>query len=170
MSVIPSPEIRFKDNILAMLDFMKSLISESVQKGFDFDEKLFDVVTELLDNEPEPKNIVRGFIKRSVKHWDEVRKRDINFFANNAMLIFGEVPEETVNLMSGLFTTIDRNGNRYYVSNNDEIELFEICSDLICTTISYIHNNKYELVMLHEFLPVGFNYVNEAEKWGVKLS
>lgn len=168
--IIPPAEERFRHNINELLSFMSSLITAAIKNGYDgFDVVLLENVADLIKEETDSKNIVRGFIRRSVKLWDNVLSNDINFFKNNAMLIFGEVDSDTVNIVKKLFTTNDIYGRPKFVSAEDEEDLFEMCGDLIRVSISYIHDNNYELLMLHQHLPEGFDYKMEAKKWNVPL-
>lgn len=141
MNLAPEEE-RFAKNTI----IMAQAVHESIKKLYDSGYKTVDpniislavTVISAFDKH----YLVQGFIETShEKCWDGIKKRDEEFFVNNASDIFGYLPMEHVNLFKDLFMTKDTNGN-CVISQSLKNQLWDLFDAMIKISIKYIHKNR----------------------------
>ena len=86
--------------------------------------------------------LIQGFIENSHKLcWDQIKKRDEQFFTQNASEIFKMLPMERVNLFKDLFMTCDANG-KSVVPQVSKDQMWDIFDALVKVSIKYLHRER----------------------------
>ena len=87
-------------------------------------------------------HLIRGFIESShSKCWDNIKKRDEQFFIQNAGDIFKYLPTEKINLFKDLFLTKDSAG-KSVVSQSLKEQLWSLFDAMVKISIKYVHNGR----------------------------
>lgn len=123
--------------------------------------------------------LISGFIENSHhKCWDGIKRKDEQYFADNAGDIFKYLPSDKVNLFKDLFTTKDNNG-KSVICQQTKDDVWELFTKMVKISIKYIHKyrspvaisnnngiitNKYEKSFHDEV-----NLAYHAKIWGVTL-
>lgn len=87
-------------------------------------------------------DLIEGFITNSHEHcWDQIKRRNEEYFVENAGTIFQYLPMDKVNLFKDLFTTKDSSGKRI-VSEVIISSIWSIFDALIKISIKHVHLNR----------------------------
>lgn len=141
MSVAPEHE-RFAKNTT----IMAQAIFEGVKRLYDAGYKTVNPSTiefaVAIISAFDKHNLIQGFIENShVKCWDNIKKRNEQFFVENSGEIFKYLPTENVNLFKDLFLTKDSTG-KSVVSQGLKDQLWSLLDANVKISIKYVHNNR----------------------------
>lgn len=138
---IPSPELRFVENVKGMSEMIIDLIDSVQKQGHPTISPVMVKLGVAFILSKNPIDIIQNFINRSYPHWNEILSRDETFFVKHANSIFGDVPSDSVDAFKELFTL--RDDNEEFVVNKDDREaIWEYFDSLIKISIKYIHENR----------------------------
>jgi len=178
MSAAPEEE-RFAKNAV----IMAQAIHESVRKLYNAGYKTVDpslvAFAAAVISTFEKHFLIQGFIENSHNTcWDCIKRRDENFFVENASEIFKYLPIDKVNLFKDLFLTKDANGNSV-VPDSLKNQLWDLFDAMVKISIKYIHKNRTPYyyqdnnnIVFNGYKSSFFDEVDinhHASVWGVKL-
>jgi len=176
-TILPPPEERFHQNVIGLSQLVYDLVSNANSRGYKTIHPSTVEFASLLLMGYDKKSLIETFIKHSHKHWDQIKRRDENFFDKNCHDIFKGLPMNNVNAFRELFMLKDSNGN-HVIKAEDRDAIWDFFESLIKIGINYIHQNRKPSVKTDndgKKLPVYtqgfFNDVNlehHASVWGVK--
>lgn len=141
MSAVPEEE-RFARNVTIMVE----AIQESVQRVYNQGIKtvnpgMISLIATIITSF-DKNYLIQGFIENSYeKCWDCIKKRDENFFIENAGDIFKYLPAEKVNLFKDLYLAKDANGNNV-VPQSLKDQIWSLFDAMIKISIKYIHKGR----------------------------
>src|SRR5260221_6582289 len=116
----------FRSNLIVLLNFAKTIINEINSHpdiasgrvtGTELNYGLLGMAITATESS-DPEHITKGFIIRSVQHWEKIANRDLNFLINNADVLFKGAPEAEIRKFSEAFEIRDTKGNRVVTESN----------------------------------------------------
>ena len=138
MSIIPSHEQRFYENIIDLNELIYELICICYENGYkEIHPSLVKLVGNVLERFDKTK-IIDNFINYSNEYWDKIMIHDRSFFIDNARNIFQDLPIDKVDAFKILFTAKDKHNNSL-ITKEDENSIWDFF-DRIC--IKYIHDKR----------------------------
>jgi hypothetical protein len=141
MSVAPEEE-RFAKNTTIMAQAIQEGIKKLCDAGYQTVDPTIVALAVTVISSFNKHYLIQGFIENShEKCWDSIKKRDENFFVENASDIFKYLPMDKVNLFKDLFLTKDKNGNSV-ISQSLKTQLWDLFDAMIKISIKYIHKNR----------------------------
>lgn len=181
MSQQPTQQEKLKANLSGLADLMIELIGACYQEGKTvISPSLVEWVKETYVDKYNLDDMMNNFIKYTRLHWDKIYTRDENYFINDAIKIFGDIPADQVNITKVLFTSTDSQG-RSILSKEDKDAIAQFIISMVKISIVHIHKCRkpvkdkdgsikyteqkyskgdYEVTNLHYF----------ANKYGVDLN
>lgn len=178
MAQLPPEEERFHKNCIAMVSLVQHCVRELNKAGHSSINDLTLSMASTVISSFDHTYLIQGFIENShVECWDQIKKRDEDFFLKNASSIFKQLPVEQINLFADLFRIKDVNGNSV-IPQADKDKLWAIFDAMIKICIKYVHRNRAPYSKLVDsattnlyhnsfFDEVDVNY--HATNWGLKL-
>lgn len=142
MASLPSAPERFKNNLGVLFEIFERIIPEANAKGLDTTLLMLalPVGRDKLEK-TKSDTIINGFISKSYKYWDKIYTKDTSFFADNATSIFDEAPPVILDIVKTIFTVNAPDGGKY-VSEETEIEVWNLLKSLVKISINYVHTQR----------------------------
>jgi hypothetical protein len=147
----PKEEERFMANVLDLSDLVHELTSICWDEGFkDVNPTLIVLAKAYLSNYDKVE-LIETFITYSNEYWDEIKKRNENFFIEHSGKIFAHLPvgKGNISAFKMLFTTKDKDGNPV-INNNDRDAVWDMFDSLVKICIKYIHRVRECVVARNE--------------------
>ena len=176
MNVAPEEE-RFAKNTIIMAQAVHDSISRLYNAGYKtVNPKLVELAVTVI-SAFDKHYLIQGFIENSNEIWDSIKKRDENFFVENASNIFKYLPMDKVNLFKDLFQTKDSSG-RSVLSESLKKQLWDLFDAMIKISIKYIHKGRspYSCSSAEGFVSTyGASFFDEIDLkhhssvWNIKL-
>ena len=139
-SALP-PEDRFHRNVLDLTTFIQDLVGNVFDRGYDIiNPNIIGLVSGFLKGYDKTK-LIRNFIKYSYPHWDQIRIKDNEFFNENAMEIFRDLPINNINAFQALNNLKDERGDKV-ICDDDREAVWDFFHSLVKISIKYIHQNR----------------------------
>lgn len=172
-------EERFSKNVVIMAQAINASIQELYAAGYQtVNPLLVQVASTIISGYPKHE-LIQGFIENSHELcWDNIKKRDENYFVNNASDVFKYLPMDKVNLFKDLFLTNDENG-KSVVSLDLKESIWKLFDAMIKISIKYIHTQRGPCTQVigdktspaykRSFFPE-VQLENHAKKWGITLN
>lgn len=135
---IPPEEIRFKDNVTGLIEFVHELISQCFDEGkTTIDPNLIQIAANFVGSF-DSNILIKHFIKKSYKYWDNVLDKEESFFRDNCADVFGDLPMKEVNAFQDLFNS---EGDPI-INQDDKDYIWEYFNSLIKISIKYVHKER----------------------------
>lgn len=187
MSIIPSAEDRFHQNVLGLAELIRDIVSDVQEKGFPVVSiQIIEFAISLLRHFPS-KDVIETFINKAngstttfeTHPFTKIFHKDRDFFLNNMDLLFGDLPPDRVKMFGAMFSEKDKQGNPI-VPEEDEEEIWEYFQSLVKIAIKYVHEERQPLLVQEEHQEIrkyrnaslfpNFELAKHVELWEVMLS
>ena len=132
----------FKENVLDLVKWLSDLIDYIYNQGYR--NIPAPTIVKMAVNFIEKQNakiMIETFIEKSYSHWDQIEKKQEQFFFDNISTIFGDLPITAVDAFKSLFLLTD-SGGRKVVDTEDRDYIWEAFDTLIQLSIRYIHEQR----------------------------
>ena len=141
MRAVPEEE-RFARNATIMVEAIQESVKRVYDQGIRTVNPLMITLIASLISSFDKNHLIQGFIENSHdKCWDCIKRRDENFFIDNAGDIFKYLPADKVNLFKDLYLAKDANGNSV-VSQSLKDQIWSLFDAMIKISIKYIHKGR----------------------------
>jgi hypothetical protein len=138
---IPPPEERFHENVIGLTQLVYDLVDGAFRRGYKIVNPNLVALCEGVLSLWNKRSLIDSFIKHSHIHWDQIHRRDENFFEHHAKDIFKGFYPDKVDAFKQLFTLRDSQGN-HVIKPDDRDAIWEFFTSLIKIAIHYIHDNR----------------------------
>lgn len=177
MSGKPEEE-RFSDIAVQLSQAIHYCVTDLFNMNYNtVDPALVLLVTNIMQRF-DKHTLIQGFIENShIECWDKIKKRDEEYFVENASNIFKYLPSGQVNLFKDLFTTKDSNGVSV-IDQDTKNQIWKLFDVMIKISIKYVHKNRLpysvkESCTFNKYYERDFfidvKVEQHAETWGVVL-
>lgn len=129
------PQEKFKVNTSDFLVFCKEVLTEiKSKKAFDIDLTEIDALSQIVSL-VDDNTLLKKFIESTYEYWEQIRKKDHEFFDKNIGTIFPGVNQEKIKVLKYIFVES---------SNDKEIRdlIWQYLHGFVKISILYIHNAK----------------------------
>jgi len=167
---LPPPEERFKRRLLEFIEFTKSVIVEGNAAGIQtpVSPLIMDLSKAFIEKEDAGK-IVTTFTIRSLKSWDKIKNRDVEYIKNAGSNIFEGVPEKSVADMKLLHDVLRPDGTRLF---NETVQegIWGYFDSLVKLSVCYVHKERCPDPVTKKYTKNFFpdmKIKSEVERWGI---
>jgi hypothetical protein len=168
MSVAP-PEERFKQRLLEFIEFTKNVIIEGNNLGVKtpVSPLIMDLSKAFIEKEDAGK-IVTTFTIRSLKSWDKIKNRDVEYIKNSGS-VFEGCPPKTVEDMKLLHDVLRPDGTKLF---NETIQegIWDYFDSLVKLSVCYVHKERCPDPVTKKYTKNFFpdmKVKSEVERWGI---
>ena len=138
---VPSHEERFHLNVIDLSNLIHELISLCYEKGYtDLNPNIVKLASNIVER-LDKNRLLENFIQYTNEYWEQISKRDSEFFMENANKVFCDLPIDKVNAFQVLFTARDNNGQPI-IGKDDEDAIWDYFDSLIRICIKYIYEKR----------------------------
>lgn len=173
-------EEKFSAIINELVKYTHSIICKYYKLGYkSIDPKFIEMASAILTKWNKV-HLIHGFIAHTFVYWDQVLKREREFFIKNAGSIFADMPTSHVNSFSELFSLKDSKSQDGYLINEKEAEPFwQSFTAMVKVSIKFIHRirkpkqTKTSDSVTNSYMNKYFNEIdlaNLAVRWNVVLA
>lgn len=118
------------------------------------------------------KYVIEAFINNSKNLWNEFKKKNEEFFIENANVIFKNFPSSNVDPFKILFRSKDNDGNLILTQETKE-NIWKFFDGFIKISIKYIHQERLPKnvdgkIIYQRSFHDDVDLVKEAQIWGIK--
>ena len=139
MSRQPTQQEKIKANLSDLADLMIELISSCHAAGkTEITPELVKWVKEAYVNKYNLDDMMNNFIKYTRLHWEEIYSKNENYFIEDAIKIFGDIPSDQVNITKVLFQSKDDLG-KSIISQVDKNAIWNFVTAMVKISIVHIH-------------------------------
>jgi hypothetical protein len=167
---LPPPEERFKRRLLEFIEFTKSVIVEGNAAGIQtpVSPLIMDLSKAFIEKEDAGK-IVTTFTIRSLKSWDKIKNRDVEYIKNAGSNIFEGVPEKSVAEIKVLQDVLRPDGTRLF---NETVQegIWGYFDSLVKLSVCYVHKERCPDPVTKKYTKNFFpdmKIKSEVERWGI---
>lgn len=137
---LPTTVDRFFMNVEGLFQLISELVNSAYQSGYKVVSPYLVNFTGFILFKMNKDYVIRTFIEKSHKHWNEIRVKDEDFFLNHAIHVFSGLPLDDVNSFKELFLLKTAAGDRF-VSDDDRDAIWEYFESLVRISIHYLQEN-----------------------------
>lgn len=138
----PPEEERFQKNAVVLGNLVQKCVEDLNKAGHNSISPMTVQFATTLIGSFDKGFLIQGFIENSHKEcWDQIKRRDEDFFVKNAGEIFKMLPTERVNLFRDVFLIRNADG-KSVVPHESKSQLWDLFDALIKISIKYIHRNR----------------------------
>lgn len=142
ISKITPPMDLFKENVLDLVNWLSDLISYIYDQGYRNipAPTIVKMAVNFIEKQTS-KVMIETFIDKSYSHWDQIEKKEEQFFFDNISTIFGDLPLTALDAFKSLFLLTDNKGNKV-VDVDDREYIWDAFNTLIQLSVRYIHEQR----------------------------
>jgi len=134
MSQVPPPAERFNLNMNEFFKLLKSLLLKAEKSGLQIiSMDLYDLGHNIAIS-ADTETVIKVFTERSYPYWDQIKKRDDNYFSTHLTDILSDVPG--IEKGGQLFTAKDNNGS-LLINDEERDIIWSYLGALVKTSIRY---------------------------------
>jgi len=137
---LPTTVERFFMNVEGLFQLISELVNTAYQSGYKVISPYLVNFAGFVLFKLNKDFVLRTFIEKSYKHWDQIRVKDEDFFINHAGQVFAGLPLDEVNAFKELFVLKTKSGDRF-VSEDDRDAIWEYFESLVRISIHYLQEN-----------------------------
>ncbi len=167
---LPPPEERFKRRLIEFIEFTKSVIVEGNAAGIQtpVSPLIMDLSKAFIEKEDAGK-IVTTFTIRSLKSWDKIKNRDVEYIKNAGSSVFEGVPEKSVSDFRNLHDVLRPDGTKLF---NETIQegIWDYFDSLVKLSVCYVHKERCPDPVTKKYTKNFFpdmKVKSEVERWGI---
>jgi len=167
---LPPPEERFKRRLIEFIDFTKSVIVEGNSMGIQtpVSPLIMDLSKAFIEKEDAGK-IVTTFTIRSLKSWDKIKNRDVEYIKNSGSSVFEGCPPKAVEDMKLLHDILRPDGTKLF---NDTVQagIWDYFDSLVKLSVCYVHKERHPDPVTKKYTKNFFpdmKIKSEVERWGI---
>ena len=135
-----SQEEKLYQNLVDMLDLVRELVASCFEKGWtEIHPNVIQIASSFLST-MDKDILIDNFISRSYFYWDQIKKKDEDFFFDNAHKVFTELPSDQVQAFTVLFTAHD--DDKLIVSEEDRESVWEYLHCMVKISIAHVFNKR----------------------------
>ena len=191
---LPSPSERFKKNLMILSEIINDMFEEGQENGVVPSGFNVFAILKLILSKTSGEYMIKRFIKRTNKHWEQIKEKDLNYFKNIGLELFqtietkgveGFKDEEEISstnligkLSSGNFKDFKTILEGSYEYEGDTIDIFDdtrkediwkIMHSFVKISLCYIHETRKPMEGKYtvEFFPE-IQIKQAAEEWNVR--
>ena len=139
-SKLPNTVERFFMNVEGLFQLVSELVNTAYQSGYKIVSPYLVNFAGFVLFKLDKEYVLRSFIERSHKHWDEILRRDEDFFVSSAGSVFAGLPLESVNAFRELFLLKTNNGERF-INEDDRDAMWDYFDSLVRISIHWLMEN-----------------------------
>ena len=194
MSSIIKPSERFKKNMLILLDIITEMFEDGKDnKVVDSDTKLVTILKVIISS-TNGDYMIKNFIRKTRKHWDKIRNKDIEYFKNFGLDLFmstkegglDKIKQETKGENNNFFKNLSETHienfkillEGSYMLEGENVDIFDkerkediwkILFSFVRISVSHIHEERkpVEGKYTQEYFPE-IKIKESCEKWDIK--
>lgn len=194
MSSQPSPSERFKQNTIILFDIIIEMFEEGSENNvIDNDIRIISVLKIFLES-CSGERMINNFIKKTNKHWEKIKDRDIEYFKNHGLSLFTSIKEDGLdtavdqklkkentffkNLKFAdidcfkklLESTYSKNGKEFEIlSQERKDDIWKILSSFVKISVVHIHQERNYVngEYSQEYYPE-ISIKDNVKKWGIR--
>jgi len=136
----PTTVERFFMNVEGLFQLVSELVNTSYQSGYQIVSPYLVNFAGFVLFKMEKEFVLRSFIDKSHKHWNQILVRDEDFFINSAGKVFAGLPLDSVNAFRELFLLKTKSGERM-VSEDDRDAMWDYFDSLVRISIHWLQEN-----------------------------
>lgn len=137
---LPTTVERFFMNVEGLFQLISELVNSAYQSGHKIVSPYLVNFAGFVLFKLDKEFVIKTFIEKSHKHWDQIRIKDEDFFINSAGKVFAGLPMDSVNAFKELFLLKTSNGERF-VSEDDRDAIWEYFESLVRIAIHYLQED-----------------------------
>jgi hypothetical protein len=167
---LPVPEERFKTRLIEFIEFTKSVIVDANNAGIHTPVAplILDLGKIFIEKEDAGK-IVQTFTIRSIKNWDRIKSRDINFIKNESFSMFNGVPPSNLEAFRNLHDVVRPDGTKLFNEALTDMT-FDYFDSLVKLSVCYAHVQRCPDPVTKKYTKNFFpdmKIKSEVERWGI---
>ena len=145
---VTQPE-KFVYNLEVLCRVVTEIARDIQKKGYNVvSPEMISLASEYLKAK-DPEKLLQNFIKYSYKHWEKIKKRNENFFGEEASKIFPDLPSSIIELFCKLLYLEDGDNQRV-ISEEQREEVWIIFESFVKISINYIHQERKPCIKIYE--------------------
>jgi len=137
---LPTTVERFFMNVEGLFQLISELVNSAYQSGHKIVSPYLVNFAGFVLFKLDKEYVIKTFIEKSHKHWDQIRLKDEDFFVTSAGKVFAGLPMDSVNAFKELFLLKMSNGERF-VSDDDRDAIWEYFESLVRISIHYLQED-----------------------------
>lgn len=163
---LPPEEDRFYNNSVDLAKYVVHVVKDTNKRGItNIDSGLLDFCVLYIGGYDRKAAIV-NFVKSSYSHWEQIRKKEVKFFAENAGSVFNQFPGGNVKAFGVLYQAKDKEGKP--ALSDDVIEtLWKYFHSLVKISIKFIYKERKNKDYTEHFKIV--DPEAQAKLWSITL-
>lgn len=134
---LPTTVERFFMNVEGLFQLISELVNSAYQSGYKVISPYLVNFAGFVLFKLDKNFVLKTFIEKSHKHWEQIRLRDEDFFINYAGQVFAGLPLDDVNAFKELFLLKTKLGERF-VSDDDRDAIWDYFESLVRISIHYL--------------------------------
>ena len=139
---LPPEEERFAKYAGTMTEAVYESILTLFNAGYKTVDPQLVAFAGMLIKSLEKHQLIHGFISNShIKCWDSIKRRNEQYFIENASDIFKYLPMDKVELFKDLFNTVDAYGSSV-IAQETKDELWDLFDVMVKCAIKYVHKHR----------------------------
>jgi len=140
MKSLPTTVERFFMNVEGLFQLISELVNSAYQSGHKIVSPYLVNFAGFVLFKLDKEFVIKTFIEKSNKHWEQIRIKDEDFFVTSAGKVFAGLPMDSVNAFRELFLLKMSDGDRF-VSEDDRDAIWEYFESLVRISIHYIQED-----------------------------
>jgi hypothetical protein len=137
---LPTTAERFFMNVEGLFQLVSELVNTSYQSGYKIVSPYLVNFAGFVLFKMDKEFVLRSFIEKSHKNWNQILIRDEEFFVNSAGKVFAGLPLDSVNAFRDLFLLKTNSGERF-VSEDDRDAMWDYFDSLVRISIHWLQEN-----------------------------
>lgn len=137
---LPTTVERFFMNVEGLFQLISELVNSAYQSGHKIVSPYLVNFAGFVLFKLDKEFVIKTFIEKSHKHWEQIRIKDEDFFVTSAGKVFAGLPMDSVNAFKELFLLKMSNGERF-VSDDDRDAIWEYFESLVRISIHYLQED-----------------------------
>lgn len=137
---LPTTVDRFFMNVEGLFQLISELVNSAYQSGHKIVSPYLVNFAGFVLFKLDKEFVIKTFIEKSHKHWEQIRIKDEDFFITSAGKVFAGLPMDSVNAFKELFLLKMSNGERF-VSEDDRDAIWEYFESLVRISIHYLQED-----------------------------
>jgi hypothetical protein len=142
---LPTTVERFFMNVEGLFQLISELVNTAYQSGYKVVSPYLVNFAGFVIFKLNKEFVLKTFIEKSHKHWEQIRVKDEDFFISHAGQVFAGLPLDEVNAFKELFVLKTKSGERF-VSDDDRDAIWEYFESLVRISIHYLQEHPTENV------------------------
>jgi hypothetical protein len=137
---LPTTSERFFMNVEGLFQLVSELVNSAYQSGYKIVSPYLVNFAGFVLFKLDKEFVLKTFIEKSYKHWEQIRVRDEDFFVTSAGNVFAGLPLDSVNAFKELFLLKTSTGERF-VTEDDRDAMWDYFDSLVRISIHWLQEN-----------------------------